>query len=213
MYSGPETDEIIHILYLIAITAEAMTAAIVAGRRQMDWVGVFFLGCVTALGGGSIRDVLLDHHPLSWVEHPIYLIITGCAALAVIPIARFIHRLRQLFLFLDAVGLVVFTVIGCNVALSLGSPLIIVVTAGMLTGCMGGVLRDVICNDVPLVLKSELYVTVSVLTGLLYLGGLHLGLEHNVAAIPAMLFGLGLRMLALRFKWGMPRFIYTREWH
>jgi uncharacterized membrane protein YeiH len=213
MYSGPETDEIIHILYLIAITAEAMTAAIVAGRRQMDWVGVFFLGCVTALGGGSIRDVLLDHHPLSWVEHPIYLIITGCAALAVIPIARFIHRLRQLFLFLDAVGLVVFTVIGCNVALSLGSPLIIVVTAGMLTGCMGGVMRDVICNDVPLVLKSELYVTVSVLTGLLYLGGLHLGLEHNVAAIPAMLFGLGLRMMALRFKWGMPRFIYTREWH
>lgn len=213
MIGGPETDDIIHGLYLTAIAAEAMTAALVAGRREMDWVGVFFLGCVTALGGGSIRDVLLNHHPLSWVEHPIYLIITGCAALLVIPFARYIHHLRQIFLFLDAVGLVVFTVIGCNVALSVGSPFIVILTAGMITGCMGGVLRDVICNDIPLVLKSELYVTVSILTGLLYLGGLHFGLEHNVAAIPAMLIGLALRMLALRFNWGMPRFVYTKEWH
>ena len=109
---GAASEELIHVLYITAIVAEAMTAALAAGRREMDWIGVFLLGCVTALGGGSVRDVLLDHHPLSWVQHPSYLVITGFAALATILIARHMHRLRQMFLFLDAIGLVVFTVLG-----------------------------------------------------------------------------------------------------
>ena len=86
----------LHILYLIAITAEAMTAALAAGRRRMDWVGVCLLGCVTALGGGSARDVLLGHYPLVWVEHPSYLLVTAGAALATIAIARLMRRLRTL---------------------------------------------------------------------------------------------------------------------
>ena len=134
-------------LYIIAIIAEAMTAALAAGRRSMDWVGVCLLGCVTALGGGSARDVLIGHYPLSWVAHPYYLALTAGAALLTIAIARVMHRLRGLFLFLDAIGLVVFTVIGCNVALDLDLPLLVVIISGMITGCVGGVLRDVLCKN------------------------------------------------------------------
>src|SRR5579871_6909281 len=111
-----------HALYLVAIVVEAMTAALAAGRRRMDWVGVCLLGCVTALGGGSARDVLLGHYPLSWVEHPYYLFVTAGAALFTIAIARGVDRLHRFFLLLDAIGLAVFTVIGCNVALDLGLP-------------------------------------------------------------------------------------------
>ncbi|HLU03213.1 MAG TPA: trimeric intracellular cation channel family protein, partial [Advenella sp.] len=200
---------ILSVLYVVAIVAESMTAALAAGRRSMDWVGVCLLGCITALGGGSVRDVVLNHHPLTWVAHPHYLVITSVAALATIAVARIMHRLYHFFLFLDAVGLVVFTIIGCNVALALNLPLVIVIISGMLTGCVGGVLRDILCNDIPLLFRSELYASVSILTGLLYVAGLHLDLNHELVMSIALLSGLTLRMLALRYKWNMPKFIYN----
>lgn len=207
------TEELLHVLYLVAITVEAMTAALVAGRRNMDWVGVYLLGCVTALGGGTVRDILLDHHPLVWIAHPQYLLVTGGAALATIALARFVHRLRGVFLFLDAVGLVLFSVIGCNVALGLELPFLVVIAAGLITGCVGGVLRDVLCAEIPLLFRAELYATVSVLTAGVYLGGLEAGIPHDVALLMAMTLGLTLRLLALRFGWSMPKFVNTRDLH
>lgn len=204
---------ILHVLYVVAVTAEAMTAALAAGRRSMDWVGVCLLGAVTALGGGSVRDVLLGHYPLIWVAHPGYLLLTAGAALATIAIARFMHRLQRLFLFLDAVGLVAFTVIGCNVALEMGMPVVVVIVAGMITGCLGGVLRDILCNEIPLLFRSELYASVSVVTGCLYVAGLHFGLPHDAVMFAAMAVGLTMRLLALRFGWHMPKFVYTQDLH
>lgn len=211
--TASETDTLLHVAYLVAIVAEAMTAALAAGRRQMDWVGVCLLGCVTALGGGSVRDVLLNHHPLTWVAHPHYLLITGGAALATIAIARYMHHLRKLFLLLDAIGLVVFTVLGCNVAIGLGLPLIIVIASGMITGCVGGVLRDILCADVPLLFRAELYAVVSIFTGILYMLSQNLGLNHDLAVLLSLACGLSLRLLAIRYGWSMPKFIYTRDLH
>ena len=200
-------------LYIVAIVAEAMTAALAAGQRRMDWVGVCLLGCVTALGGGSARDVLLGHYPLSWVRHPWYLLVTCGAALFTIALARVMHRMRGLFLFLDAVGLVVFTVIGCNVAIDQGLPLLVVIVAGMITGCVGGVLRDVLCNEIPLLFRRELYASVSIVAGALYVGGLGAGLPHDPVMIGAMAIGLALRLAAIRYGWNMPQFVYTRDPH
>lgn len=211
MIQTVETTAFLQNLFVIAITAEAMTAAIAAGRREMDWVGVCLLGCVTALGGGSVRDVLLGHYPLTWVAHPSYLLITGGAALFTIAVARYMHKLRKIFLFLDAVGLVVFTVIGCNVALNLNMPVVVVIASGMITGCVGGVLRDMLCSTIPLLFRAELYATVSILTGLLYVGGLALGLDHDIVTGGAMTIGLALRLLALRYGWSMPKFVYGKE--
>lgn len=204
---------VLHVLYIVAITAEAMTAALAAGRRRMDWVGVCLLGAITALGGGSVRDVVLGHHPLFWVAHPPYLLIAAGAALATVFIAPVMHHLRRLFLFLDAVGLVVFTVIGCNVAMEMNQPVVIVIVAGMITGCVGGVLRDLLCNEVPLLFRRELYASVSIVTGMLYVTGLHFDLPHDPVMFFAMAFGLVMRILALRYDWHMPRFVYTRELH
>lgn len=207
------SDALFHILYVIAIAAEAMTAALAAGRRQMDWVGVALLGSVTALGGGTVRDLVLDRHPLTWIAHPSYLLITCGAALVTILIARYMSHLRLVFLALDAVGLVLFTVLGCEIAMRLEVPTLIVVAAGMISGCFGGVLRDVLCAEVPLLFRAELYATVSIATGSLYVAGLALGLPSDPLMIGAMLFGLALRLLALRFKWRMPRFVYTERLH
>ena len=204
---------VLHVLYLIAITAESMTAALSAGRRNMDWVVVCLLGWVTALGGGSLRDVLLGHYPLVWVKNPIYLVVAVGAALFTIAIARIMHRLRTVFLTLDAIGLVVFTVLGCNVAMQMELPVVIVVAAGMITGCFGGVLRDVLCNDVPLLFRSELYASASILTGIIYVAGLKLSLPHDPVMAVAMIAGLALRLLSIRYNWHMPKFVYTHELH
>lgn len=210
---GLPSDIVLYALSLVALAAQAMTAALAAGKRSMDWAGVCMLGCITALGGGTIRDVLLGHYPLAWVKQPSYLLLTAGAALVTILIARGVHRLNTAFLVLDAIGLVVFTMIGCDVARQVDPslPLVIVVVAGMITGCAGGVLRDILCNDVPLLFRAELYASVSIVTGLFYSTGF--GLKPNDELWTALTFVLGFsfRLLAIRYKWEMPKFIFNDE--
>ena len=203
---------VLHGLYLVAIAAEAMTAALAAGRRSMDWVGVCVIACVTALGGGSMRDVLLGHYPLTWVQHPEYLWITAIAALITALSAPVMKRLRTVFLVLDAVGLVVFTLIGCQIALAMNLPITIVLISGMITGCAGGVLRDVLCNRVPLLFRRELYASVSILTGALFIGMLALSVDVYVSLFTALGAGLVFRLIALRLNLQMPRFVYRDDW-
>ncbi|MGN6438693.1 MAG: trimeric intracellular cation channel family protein [Agriterribacter sp.] len=198
----------LHILYIIAITAEAMTAALSAGRRNMDWVGVFIIAWVTALGGGTIRNILLGHYPMSWVEHPEYLLITAGGAVLAGIIARFMNRLKTLFLYLDAIGLVVFTIIGCQLAESLHLPTIIILLSGVITGCAGGVLRDVLCNDIPLLFRKEVYASASIVTGGIYLLTQYWGGSMEWAVIIACVFGLVLRLLSIHYEWQMPKFVY-----
>ena len=201
----------LQVIMIIAVAAEAMTAALAAGRRKMDWFGVCVLAAVTALGGGTMRDTLLGHYPLTWVSNPMLLLVACAAALVTIFIARFMERLRWPFLILDALGLVVFTIIGCNVALDMGQPAVIVIVAGMITGIAGGIIRDVLCNDIPLVFSGELYATVSIVTGVIYYLGLQANLVHDVVTVIAGVVGFTLRIIAIRFNWAMPKFIYDKD--
>ena len=211
MWNLPPSDTVLHLLFYVALTAEAMTAALAAGRRSMDWAGVCMLGCITALGGGTIRDVLLGHYPLVWVQNPSYLALTAIAAFATILTARIVHRLNLAFLVLDAIGLVVFTMAGCDVARQVGASLPIVIVAGMITGCAGGVLRDILCNDVPLLFRSELYASVSAVTGLFYTTAFGLKLNNELLTVLTFAFGLTLRLLAIRYKWEMPKFVFDED--
>lgn len=199
------------IAFYIAITVEAMTAALAAGRRNMDWFGVCLIACVTALGGGTLRDILLDHYPLIWVKNPYVLLLVCGAALLTIPLARLVDRLKWPFLLLDALGLVVFTVIGCNIGIEAGVHPIIVIVAGMVTGTAGGVLRDVLCNDIPLIFQGELYATVSLVTGTIYYLGLVNEMPGDLMVLVAIASGFTLRVLALVLKWEMPKFVYDRN--
>ena len=176
------------IAFYIAITVEAMTAALAAGRRNMDWFGVCLIACVTALGGGTMRDILLDHYPLVWVKNPYVLLLVCGAAMLTIPLARLVDRLKWPFLLLDALGLVVFTVIGCNIGM-----------------------EDVLCNDIPLIFQGELYATVSLITGVIYFLGLTNGMPGDLMVLIAIAVGFTLRVLALVLKWEMPKFVFDRN--
>ncbi len=199
------------VIYIIAITAEAMTGALSAGRRSMDWFGVVLIACVTALGGGSVRDMLLGHYPLTWVEHPEYLVLTALAALFTILVAKWMKHLRSLFLALDALGLICFTIIGCQVALEMQHSYIIAVVCGVITGVFGGILRDTLCNDVPLVFRRELYASVSFVSAWCFILCLTLNVGISLSMIITLVFGFAFRMLAIKNQWEMPKFIYQDE--
>jgi uncharacterized membrane protein YeiH len=213
MWGLPSSDFVLYALSLVALTAQAMTAALAAGKRSMDWAGVCMLGCITALGGGTIRDVLLGHYPLAWVQYPSYLVLAAAAAFVTILVARLVHRLNTAFLVLDAIGVVVFTMLGCDVARQIepALPLMIVVVAGMISGCAGGVLRDILCNDVPLLFRSELYASVAIVTGLFYSIGFGLALNPELWTALTFVLGLSFRLLAIRYKWGMPTFVFEEN--
>ena len=197
-------------VYIIAIPAEAMSGALAAGRRNMDFFGVAVIAFLTALGGGTVRDILLGNFPITWTQHPLYIYITITGGLATIVLARFMRHLHQLFLVLDAIGLVAFTVIGCNVALRLGYDTVVVVMAGIITGIFGGIIRDIMCNRMPQVLRHELYASVSLVVALLYLALRHQGVNESVNLLAAFSVGLLRRMAAIRWKLSLPVFSYSQ---
>lgn len=195
-------------IYLLAITAEGMSGALAAGRRNMDIFGVAMIAFITALGGGTVRDILLGNYPIIWTQHPAYIYLTIGAGLFTILVARFMHQLHRLFLVLDAMGLVAFTIIGCNVALERGYSPTIVVMAGITTGIFGGILRDIFCNRTPMVLRKELYACVSLLVALIYLGLRQLNVNHDLNQLASFAIGLAVRLAAIRWRWQLPVFSY-----
>ncbi len=199
-------------IYVVAIIAEGMSGALAAGRRNMDVFGVAVIAFVTALGGGTVRDVILGRFPIGWTQHPIYVGLVILAGLLTILVAQHMYKLRRLFLLLDSMGLVAFSLIGCEVALGLGYSVPVVIMSGMITGICGGVLRDVLCNQVPVVFQRELYASVSLVVCCLFLTlrwfDVPLALNTPVS------FGVGLtvRLLAIRFGWRLPTFSYQQRW-
>jgi uncharacterized membrane protein YeiH len=221
---------LLHSLYLLAIVAEAMSGAMMGMRRGMDRFGLCLVGTVTALGGGTVRDVLLGHYPLAWISHPDYVLITiGAASIAaagakwlrnwqrlfvpdyvLITIgaasiaaagAKWLRNWQRLFVTVDAIGLIAFTIIGCDIAATLNVSPAIVVLAGAITGVCGGMLRDLLCHQMPLVLREELYASIALGAGAAYVLLQACDVAPGPASIVVLAGGFTVRMLAVRFRW------------
>ena len=183
----------------------ALTGALVASRAQLDLVGFAFVACLTAVGGGTVRDLLLDRHPIFWIGQPDYILIATAAAVFVFFTAHRVESRYNLLVWLDSFALAIAVAAGTGVALTLGQPPVIVVLMGMSTGCLGGLMRDVVCNEVPLVLKQgELYVSCALAGAAVSV----LAVTQDLPQLPALALGAlacwSLRAGSLWFGWKLP---------
>lgn len=148
------------LLDLASVLVFALTGALVASRAQLDIVGFLFIACLTAVGGGTVRDLLIGRDPVFWISSPTPVILASAAAVLVFFTAHLLESRYKVLIWLDALALSVAVSAGIAAAQEMGQPALIQMLMGILTGCLGGLMRDVVCNEVPLVLKAgELYVT------------------------------------------------------
>lgn len=198
----------LHYLFLLGISVEAITGAIAAGRKNMDYFGVIMIGCVAGLGGGTVRDIIFDTHPIPWVEHPYYLLYTSSFALLTIFIPAKVTRAANLFLVLDALGLAAFSILGVQRLLHAGLHESVAVVGGLLTGISGGMLRDILCNDIPVVLRSELYAVIALSGSVLYIILIDFGVPLNLTIVITLLAIFITRVIAIYYHINVPKFMY-----
>ncbi|MBO9445390.1 trimeric intracellular cation channel family protein [Ruegeria sp. R14_0] len=183
----------------------ALTGALVASRAQLDLVGFAFMACLTAVGGGTIRDLLLDRHPVFWVGQPDYILIATAAAVLVFFTAHRVESRYNWLVWLDSFALAIAAAAGAGAALSLNQSGVIVVLMGVTTGCLGGLMRDVVCNEVPLVLKQgELYVSCAFSGAVVAVLANRLGFDELTTLAACALICWALRAGSLVFGWRLP---------
>lgn len=199
-------------LDLIGIAVFAISGAIAAGRRGMDVIGVIALGTVTAIGGGTIRDVLLDRHPIFWLADPAYLVVIIAAALITVAYTRWRPAPRASLLVADALGLAVFSVAGAQIAEASGLPAVSSVLLGTVTGTAGGVLRDVLSAEVPLLFRGgNLYASAAVAGTTAYFVLQAADVPRITASHAGMVVCAALRFSAIWWGLNLPVFTIVEE--
>jgi len=197
---------ILYGLSLVGVAVFAASGALAAGRKSFDLIGVFTIAVVTAIGGGTLRDLLLDRHPIFWIRDPSYLwVILASAALTLLYV-RSRRPPRSALLVADALGLALFTISGAQVAEGRDLSGVVIVLMGTLTGVAGGVLRDVLCREIPLLFgpSDTLYATAAIAGATLYLVAQELGLARTPAALLGVAVVAGVRLAAIAWQLRLP---------
>ena len=197
---------LLHWLDLAGVAVFAVSGALEAARKQLDLVGFLFVAAVTGIGGGTLRDVLLDRGPVFWVHEPRYLWVTSAAAVVTFLVAPHIQRRATMLLWADALGMAVFCVLGARTALDAGAGPEVAVLMGTMTATFGGLIRDVVCTETPLLLKREIYATAAAAGAALLVAGDALGLPDALAMGLGLALAFAIRGLAL--AWGLSLPVY-----
>ena len=183
--------------------AFAISGIRLASAKRFDWFGAYVVGLVTAIGGGTTRDILLDVTPF-WMQQPSYLIITGIALLCVIAFGRQLIRLNNTFFIFDAIGLGLFVVVGIERSIQAGFPFWVSIIMGMITGSVGGIMRDILINEVPLIFRKDIYALACVLGGIVFYVCSEFGLPSEITQILSAASVILMRIIAVRFHLGLP---------
>ena len=197
--------QVLYWITLFAVIVSSASAVLKAGFKQFDLFGVIIIAVATGLGGGSLRDMLLDRE-VFWIRDQVFFFASIGSAIAIFITARLVLISPRFFLVPDAAGLATFGIAGTLVAMLSGAPWLVASFMGVMTGTMGGIFRDILCNEQPVVFQSPLYATVSWAGSLVFIGLLNLRVDAAIAAATAGTMIFVARLLALRFNLSLPRF-------
>lgn len=205
LHPNPTLLNVLYWITLVAVIVSTASGVLKAGFRQFDLFGVIIIGLATGLGGGAMRDVLLDR-PVFWVANQTFFIASLGAAIAMFIAARYIRMSPRLFLIPDAAGLATFAIAGTLVSLMWQAPWLVASFMGVMTGIMGGILRDILSDDTPVVFQSPLYATVSWSGSLLFIALLEFNVDVALAALISGVAMFSGRMIAIRYNITLPKF-------
>ena len=199
-----------HLLDIIGTMAFAMSGALTAMHKKLDPFGVFIIAFVTAVGGGTLRDVLIGRTPVGWMQDLkyVYVIILGFI-LSVIFRKKFDRLRTSLFLF-DTIGLGVFTLIGLERGILTGLHPIICIALGTMTACFGGVTRDILCNEIPVIFRREIYATICILGGIVFFVLKEWNLNDDILYLVTCIVIILVRLMAVKYKWYLPALEHKR---
>jgi uncharacterized membrane protein YeiH len=206
-----DQEQIIHALDLFGVAVFAISGSLAAGQKKMDIFGVIVLGLVTALGGGTLRDLLLNTGTVFWISSPIYLWVGAVASALTFVVVRHFPLPRRALLLSDAFGLAVFTLIGTQKTLALTDSATLALVMGIMTGVAGGMIRDTLSAEVPLVLRKEIYATASLFGALVYVLMNHFTLPLVASLIASVLTTLSIRLIAIQHGLSLPRFVSKHD--
>jgi uncharacterized membrane protein YeiH len=202
----PSPEAVLYALDLFGTAVFAVSGALAAGRRRMDLFGALVIAAVTAVGGGTVRDLILDRHPVFWVQDLRYLGVSAGAGGLTFAYTSFFRPPSQLLEVADALGLAVFSVVGARVALGVGAPPVVVVIMSATTATVGGMVRDVLCDETPLILRKQIYATAALAGGGVFLGLRALSLPQAVVIGTTIGAVSALRLAALQWDLHLPSF-------
>lgn len=198
-----EIPSFVEILDFVGTFAFAISGIRLASAKRFDWFGAYVVGLATAIGGGTLRDLLLDVTP-AWMTDPIYLICTAMAMFFVILFRQYLIHLNNTFFIFDSIGLALFTVVGATKSLDLGYSFWVAIIMGSITGAAGGVIRDVFINEIPLIFRKEIYAMACVVGGVVYWLCYLLGLENYLSQIACGITVFVVRILAVKYRITLP---------
>lgn len=199
-----EQDVIIKIIELLGTFAFAISGIRHAAAKHFDWFGGYVCGIAVAIGGGTIRDVMLSTTPF-WMTTPIYMICTAVALLTVAFFGRWMEPLKNAWLVFDTLGLALFTIAGIQKSLAFGQPFWVAIIMGCITGSAGGVIRDVLLNNEPVIFQREIYAMACVVGGLVYWAMAEMAIPLEVTVVASFLTTCAIRFLAVRYHISLPR--------
>ncbi len=197
---------VVTIIAYLGVISGAISGVIEARRTDMDLIGACAVAFITALGGGTLRDICLGRFPVFWVQETGYGIVSLLIALVAFYSTRFLKLTSKSMLIPDALGLGMFSILGAEYAIQLNTSMFVASLMGVITGVFGGVMRDVICNQIPLVFgrKTQLYATCSMAGAWLYILMIYYGFEKGPASFAGISLCVFIRLLAVRFNWRLP---------
>ena len=197
-------DVLLYLLDMVGVIACAIAGTLLAQHKGFDIAGCILVSMVNAIGGGTLRDMALDRHPLFWMTDLNYVIVITITSLILQIFFHLYHKIDKALKFFDAIGLAAFSVIGFKVALAQDVSPVIAVMMGVWTAIIGGLLRDIICNEIPLLLQREIYITASIAGSVTYLALDYWGVDAVTNEFMMLFIIFAVRMLALKFDWHLP---------
>ncbi|MBH0065039.1 trimeric intracellular cation channel family protein [Psychrobacter sp. SZ93C1] len=197
-------DILLYLLDMVGVIACAIAGTLLAQHKGFDISGCILVAMVNAIGGGTLRDMALDRHPLFWMTDLNYVIVITVTSLILQIFFHLYHKIDKALKLFDAIGLAAFSVIGFKIALTQDMSPIIAIMMGVWTAMIGGMLRDIICNEIPLVLQREIYITASIAGSVAYLILQQFGVSSGINEFIMLFIIFAVRMLALKFDWHLP---------